>query len=613
MDVFCSDVSALDRRWRVREEAGQTVIQRDPGGAPVTRSGAAVSEVVVQIAARRGASDVSAFLEPSLRDFMPDPSSLPGMDEAAARFSLAIERRETVAVLGDYDVDGATSTAILLRYLRHFGLKPIFHIPRRLEEGYGPNVPAIESLASEGATLLLIVDSGTGKQAFPSVSRAKALGMDVIVIDHHEPNEDGTKPDCILVNPKMPEAGGSLAHLCTAGLAFLFLVGVNRRLRDTGAFADLGIAQPYLQDLLGLVCLGTVADVVPLKTLNRAYVKLGLAFMTRNVGLAALMEVAARARKEDDDKRGRKQKQGSDGKGLASEYACGFVLGPCINAAGRIDDTRLGTLLLSTDDPAEAAELADRLYALNQERRRMQEEMVEACMLSVSDPGPDDAVIVLYDPSWHPGVVGLGASKVKDAFDRSAVIIGADGKGSGRSVKGFNIGKAFLRATEAGILKKGGGHAAAGGLTIDPARVDEFRAFMQEQSKGTVRPETNVDIAVPVGQMSVDTVQGFEALAPFGMGNQKPRVAFVGGVLDSVRILSEKHVKARLVSGNGQVDLILFNCLGTPLGSKLIEAEGRYVDVLGAPQVNDYMGRVSVQVQPQDMMVGAPATALAAA
>jgi single-stranded-DNA-specific exonuclease len=613
MVVFCSDRSALDRRWRVRADPGKAQIQRDPMGVAVTRSGLAVSDEVVQIAARRGAADVAAFLEPSLRDFMPDPSSLPGMDDAVARFSLAIERRETVAVLGDYDVDGATSTAILLRYLRHFGLSPIFHIPRRLEEGYGPNVPAVERLAAEGATLLVIADSGTGRQAFPSVDRARALGVDVIVIDHHEPNEDGSKPDCILVNPKMPEAGGTLAHLCTAGLAFLFLVGVNRHLRETGAFADLGVEQPYLQDLLGLVCLGTVADVVPLKTLNRAYVKLGLAFMTRNVGLSALMEVAARARKEEDELRGRKQKQGAEGKGLASEYACGFVLGPCINAAGRIDDTRLGTLLLSTDDPSEAAQLAERLYALNQERRRMQEEMVESCMRSVEDPGPDDAVLVLYDPSWHPGVVGLGASKVKDAFDRSAVIIGAEGKGSGRSVKGFNIGKAFLRATEAGLLKKGGGHAAAGGLTIDPARLDEFRAFMQEQSRGTVRPDTNVDIAVAVGQMSVEAVKGFEALAPFGMGNQKPRVAFVGGVLDSVRILAEKHVKARLVCGNSQVDLILFNCIGTSLGTKLIEAEGRFVDVLGSPQVNEYMGRVSVQVQPHDVMIGAAATALAAA
>ena len=596
---FDETASVLDRKWEMRGGLTGAV-------APLwLADGTFVPSEVVMVALGRGATDVAAFLHPTLRSFMPDPSCLDGMDTAAARFCDAIQASEKIAVLGDYDVDGATSTALLLRYQRLVGLEGgIFHIPQRLTEGYGPNIPAIQKLRDEGgASLLVIADSGTG--AFSQISHAREIGMDVIVIDHHEANADGRVPDAAVVNPKLLVNDGSLSHLCTAGLAFLFLVAANRELRRRGFFSPVR-PEPDLRDLLGLVALGTVADVVPLRTLNRAYVAQGLAHMHKIPGLLALHRVINEGQREAAVETGKQVRE----VGYTS-YACGFNFGPCINAAGRISDTRLGTLLLSTDDHAEASALAEKLFALNRERQTMQKKIVDSCIEKVEDRGPDDAVLVVYDEAWHPGVVGLGASKVKDRFDRSAVVIGEGGKGSGRGVDGFNIGQAFLKAAAEGLLVKGGGHSAAAGLTILPSKVDEFRAFMQEQSKGITRPRSQVDLCVAVGGLSIDSVRSFEMLAPFGMGNSHARVAFTGGVLDKVQVFKGTTLRAYLFGFKSKVKIIMFNAPGTPLGDALIAAEGHYVDILGDVEINTYEGRSEIQVKPTDAMIGQPATALA--
>lgn len=606
MSDFCSELSVLGRSWNVRQDPdeGQAIPQVSLGGYDI-------SPEVIQIARRRGAIDVGAFLLPTLREFMPDPHVLADMEAAAIRFAAAVTARERIAVFGDYDVDGATSTTILLRYQRMLGLEEgLFYIPQRVEipgrpgEGYGPNIPAFEALREQGTSLLVIADSGTG--AMVQIARAREIGMDVIVLDHHEPNADGSLPDAIVVNPKLASNDGSLSYLCTAGLAFLFLVAVNRRLRTEGYFARTGTAEPRLQNLLGLVALGTVADVVPLIGLNRAYVHVGLSQMSLIPGLVALNAVVNEDRKRRADESGKKHTEVG-----YTVYGCGFVYGPCINAGGRIADTRQGTWLLSSDDADAVKVMAVELNRLNRERQQMQEEMVGDCISRVVDAGPDDDVLVIYDEAWHPGVVGLGASKVKDRFDRSAVVIGTGGKGSARSVEGFNLGKAFLEAFELGILLKGGGHGAAAGLTILPARVDEFRRFLRSRSLGTVRPPTRVDLSVPVGSLDLDTVREFEFLSPFGMGNSHPRVAFTGGVLDKVRVLKDKHLKAQLVSAHAQVDLIMFNCIGTPLADALIKFEGHFIDVLGEVSVNDWGTRMEIQIKPADIMIGAPASHLA--
>lgn len=592
MTGFCSDVSALGRSWELRDEEPST------RSVYALRDGTRVPPDVCEIAARRGVVDVAAWLEPSLRAFMPNPSDLVGMDAAAARFCDAVEGGETVAVLGDYDVDGATSTSTLLRWLRLAGApEPTFHIPDRMTEGYGPNNGAIDMLRARGATLLVIADSGT--QAFDQVAHARSIGFDVVILDHHEPKEDGSLPDAVVVNPKRLDCDQSLSYLCTAGLAFFFLVAANRRLRESGYFVRTGIPEPRLVELLGLTALGTVADVVPLKGLNRAFVALGLDCMPLIPGLLALKTAINLGR------------EGTGREVDWTAHGCGFNFGPCINAGGRISDTKLGTRLLTSEDPDECEAISQRLVELNKERQELQKEMVAQCVERVAAEDTDWPVIVVYDESWHPGVVGLGASKVKDEFDRSAVVIGEGGKGSGRSVDGFNIGRAFLRAAAAGLIIKGGGHSAAGGLTIDPTRISELRAFLAEEAKDIQRPATRVDLLRRVGEISVESVEAFEMCAPFGMGNPRPRIAITGGVLDGVRILKDKHVKARLRLGRNVVDIIMFNAVGTRLGEALRAAEGRWVDCLGEISLNEYLGRVTLQVKPDDIMVGAAVSAAA--
>ena len=594
MSQFCADVSARGRRWELR-----------PGAAPSTgdvvlRDGYKVPPQVLEVVARRGIEGVADWFEPSLKAFMPDPSTLTAMDDAVARLCRAVEGGERIAVFGDYDVDGATSTAIAIRWLRMVGVADaIFYIPQRLEEGYGPNDKAMDKLRAEGVGLVLCLDSGTGAidpdpaKGYDPIGHARRIGLDVVVLDHHEPREDGLMPDAIIVNPKRPEDDGSLAYLCTAGLAFLFLVGANRALRRSGFFAGRGIAEPDLRPLLGLAALGTVADMVPLQGLNRAYVKLGLALMPENPGLAALAEAT--------------------GEVEFSARTCGFVFGPCINAGGRISDTRQGALLLTTDDPEEARDVAARLFAVNRERQDMQRAMVAACVERAAAENAGDAAIVLYDEEWHPGVVGLASNKVKDAFDRTAVVIGQGGKGSGRSVEGFNIGQAFHHAIDLGLIKKGGGHAAAGGLTIDPAKVDEFRRFLCEASKGIERPASKVDLVLPVDGADIEAIEGFEAMAPFGMGNPRPRVAVVGAVLERPVLRSKGAIAAKLFDENRNcVDLILFGGEGTALGDALMAADGRRVDVMGEISINYYAGRRTVQLKVEDAMIGGKAAGAAA-
>ena len=545
---------------------------------------------VTDIMTRRGIPSAHDFFRPSLRAVMPDPElALSGMTEAVKIFVSAVMKGKKVAILGDYDVDGATSTAMLLRWLRLVGRKDaIFHIPHRMNEGYGPSIFAVNKLHGEGASLLVIVDSGT--LSFEPIKRARELGMDVVVIDHHEPGENGSLPDATVINPKLPTNDGSLSHLCSAGLVFMFLVAVNRLARQMKWFNSKR-KEPTLSSLLGLVALGTVADIVPLKSLNRAYAQLGFPHMADIPGLAALRDILS------------KRSQNKDSEIQWNAYSCGFLFGPCINAAGRISDTRLGTILLSEDNYDKAAEIAETLVKLNAERQDIQRVMIEECENMVDDPGPSDDVIVLHNQSWHPGVIGICASKIKDRFNRSTVIIGENGKGSARSVNGFNMGKALLRAKESGLLIAGGGHAAAGGLTINPARLDEFIAFMRSESKGMKRPPIEIDLVLRIGELTTDMIHAFESFQPFGMGNPKPRIAITGGRIDRIQILKGKHIKARLVEGRDSVEVIAFNSVGTTLGDGLVVCEGQMVDLLAELAINSYGGAEKIQLKPVDAMI----------
>lgn len=534
-----------------------------------------IPKEVVSIAVNRGVTDLKEFFNPKLKNSTPDPFVLKDMDKAVARCKEALLKGQKICVFGDYDVDGATATSQLLRFFSSMGNSSDFYIPSR-SEGYGPNVPAIEKIADDGVNLIIFVDCGV--LAFEPLAAANARGMDVIVLDHH-PSADEL-PDGIIVNPNRKDETGDLSYLCAAGLVFLFVGGMKRSLREAGYYENH--AEFNMLEILGIAALGTVADVVPLIGFNRALVKAGIPLMARNPGLMGLSK-AWNIPPED-----------------FTEHTCGFRFGPCINAGGRIDDTSRGTNLLVCEDQEEADRQALELFEINKERQAMQQAM-EASAHDQARDQKDGNVTVIYGEDWHHGIVGIVASRIKDNFDKPAVVIGTEGKGSARSVPGFNIGAAFVKAAEMGILEKGGGHSVAAGLTIDPKRIEEFKSFLNEESAGFERLPLDADIEVPCGTITEAVIDSFQMLAPFGMSNTSPRVILTGGRMTGVKPLKNAHVKGRLVGVDGDVDVIMFYAVGTPLGDALMTSNGKEVDLYGKLSINEYMGKKSIQIIPEDI------------
>jgi single-stranded-DNA-specific exonuclease len=538
-----------------------------------------VSMTAVDIARRRGVEDLGSFFRPTLAATMPDPSRIPGMESAVTSFCDAILGGTPMAVYGDYDVDGATSVALVVRYLAELGVDCQFYIPDRLKEGYGVTKLGLDRLADRGVRYVLVVDSGTN--AVEERAYAASRSMEMIVLDHHEP---GAAPVPGAVNPKCSPQSRAWDYLCSAGLVFLFLVGANRELEQRGWFADGAAIKPDLRRFLGLVALGTVADVVPLIGLNRAYVATGFGRMTDLTGMRALIEAT------DEH--------------AFSVRSLGFVFGPCINAAGRIDDTSLGARLLITEDVDEAAQLAERLVEINRERQNLQQLAATAAVRAGLE-GKVNAlpVVVMDDPEWHPGIVGLTASRLRETFDRPAIVIGAGGKGSCRSVEGFDIGAAILAAKEAGILVAGGGHPMAAGFTVEESRIQELADFVGLRATDLVRPPAQVDLVVEVGQLTPALSGELEPLAPFGSGNSQPRIAVVGGLVSSVRELSGRHLKVILRGPGGETEAMLFDGVGTPFGESLRAAEGKRADLLGTVRIDKYGGVERAVLRPEDAMV----------
>ena len=544
-----------------------------------------VPQEVVTIAVNRGITNFKEYFKPTIPGSMPDPLVLKDMDKAVARGVEACQKGEKVYVYGDYDVDGATSTAILTRYLRAQGCEVNFYIPERLTEGYGPNVPAMKKIAKKGTDLLIVADSGT--TAFEPLEEAERLGMDIIILDHHTALE--RHPPGILVNPNRLDETREYSYLCTAGIALFYVVGLQRALREIGWFEGERNEYP-MHGLMGIAALGTVCDVVPLVGFNRALVKHGVPLMARVPGLKALAAA-----------------NGVDPKDFDAR-TCGFVFGPCINAAGRIDSTIWGSKLLTCDDEAECAKIAAQLLEFNVKRKQVQNEMEAAAQEQAKEQAKTSRVIVVYDEAWHPGVIGIVAARIKEAHDRPAIVIGQGGKGSARSVDGFDVGGPIIAAQQEGILIKGGGHPMAGGLTIDPARLEDFRAYMNKSAENFERPPLEVDyVANGEAGLGKTLVESFKMLAPFGAGNPEPRVALCDVYLQRVQKLKDKHVKAYANVAGGKVDIILFNSVGTPMGDALLSAEGKQVSLYGKVDLNEYMGRTTVQIKPEDIWVNMPA------
>ncbi|MGY4308768.1 single-stranded-DNA-specific exonuclease [Bradyrhizobium sp. USDA 4369] len=538
---------------------------------------------------------VNDFLDPTIRKLMPDPFTVTQMEAAAKRIADAAVKGEKVAIFGDYDVDGATSAALLAWHLRHCGLDPLIHIPDRIFEGYGPNVEAIRALAGKGATLLVTVDCGT--TSLEPLAEARRLGMSVVVIDHHQCGEELPEVEA-LVNPNRPDDLSGLGYLAAVGLTLVTLVAVNRELRGRGFWSGTR-PEPDLLSMLHHVAVGTVADVAPLIALNRAFVAKGLIAMRRrdHVGHTALMDVSRL-------------------NGPPEAWHLGFMLGPRINAGGRIGRADLGVRLLLESDVSEAARIAAELDRLNSERRiieqhaEAQAEAEALASLGLEDKG---AVIVTASEGWHPGVVGLVASRLKEKFARPAFAIalepGGIGTGSGRSIPGVDLGKAVRHAVEQGLLIKGGGHAMAAGVTLRKERLAEFRAYLESALAADVAEarhvnEILIDGAISARAATPELVTTLNRAGPFGSGNPEPIVALPSHQLVYADEVGQAHLKLRFKSGDGaMVNAIAFRSVGQKLGNALVQHRGQVLHVAGTLTVDRYQGIERVQLRVLDVAV----------
>ncbi len=578
--------SVTGRAWVDRLDAAQARTATAIG----QRTG--IPDILARIIAARGVGleDAEAYLEPAIRNLMPDPSTLTDMDALAERLAKAIADNESIALFGDYDVDGACSCALMTRYLRHFGIEPQVHIPDRIFEGYGPNIAAMDKLVDAGASLIVTLDCGTTSDG--PIAHARNRGADVLVIDHHLSDHD-LPPATALVNPNRPDDISGLGYLCAAGVTFMVLVAVNRALRNRG---DTGL--PDLLKLLDLVALATVCDVVPLTGLNRAFVVRGLEVARRGdkPGLSALA-LAARV------------------SGPLNPYHLGFLIGPRINAGGRIGDAALGTRLLALDDEHQAMVIAAQLDELNGERQRIEVEAVEEAAATAEAEiggGEGPPVLVLASANWHPGVVGLVAARLRERFERPSFAIAlhpdGTGTGSGRSMPGVDLGSAVIQAVETGLIPKGGGHAMAAGVSLRPGDLGPFRAFLAEKlapSVGVARAASalKVDAALTARGANVDLLHNLDKAGPYGAGNPSPVFAFPAHRARFPQVVGKGgHVSFTLASDDGaKLKAIAFRAAGTALGDTLMRDGDQPLHFAGGLSIDHYQGREQVQFRLTDI------------
>ena len=535
-------------------------------------------------------ADIEAYRTPTIRNFMPNPSIFRDMERAAERIVAAIEQGEKITIFGDYDVDGATSAALLIRLLRDLGLDAGYYIPDRLMEGYGPSGEALVKLAEQGSSLIVTVDCGA--QAFEALAQAKAAGVDVIVVDHHKCAAELPVAHS-LVNPNRldEEEGAAHGHLAAVGVAFLLGAAIVRQLRAKGYFEDR--SEPRLIELLDIVALGTVADVAALRGLNRAFVAQGLKVMAaqRNIGLNALLDSSRLDRAP-----------------IASDL--GFRLGPRINAGGRVGRSDLGVRLLTTDDPEEARAIAAELERYNEERRAIEAAVTEQAL--EKGKGQDNRSVALVSgKGWHPGVIGIVASRLKEKLHRPAIVIAIDengiGKGSGRSVAGADLGSAVMAAKDTGLLTAGGGHPMAAGLTVAEDKIDALADFLDERMAEDVAQARGeralqLDAIVAPGGMTPAFVEALEEGGPYGMGWPAPRIATGPVRVIKADIVGTDHVRTIVAGEDGRsLKTIAFRAADTPLGQAMLSAGGmRKLWVAGRAKIDDWGPRPAAELHLED-------------
>lgn len=556
-----------------------------------------VPELIGRVMAGRGVAleEAQAFLSPSIRDLMPDPDVLTDMKAATQRICDAIQNNQQVAIFGDYDVDGASSSALMSKFLSHHGVRNEIYIPDRIFEGYGPNPDAINMLIDNGAKLIITVDCGA--TSFEALEEAANKKTDVVVLDHHQMGDE--LPKCTaLVNPNRQDDLSGLGHLCAAGVVFMTLVACVRELRARGIYSDTFKA-PDLLSWLDLTALATVCDVVPLKGLNRAFVVKGLQVMSQqqNIGLRALMRV------------GRLD-------GPPRPYHLGFVLGPRINAGGRIGDAALGSRLMTTDDDMLAEEIATQLEDLNKQRQAAEKVMLEQAIAEADAEmrdGGGPTVMVTASDQWHPGIVGLLASRLKDRFKRPAFAIAFDrnnkGSGSGRSVAGVDLGAAVRAAVDEDILEKGGGHAMAAGLTVTKDKLGDLRGFLETQLSEAVgetrlNQTLKIDGALTARSVTLDLFDMLERAGPYGQGHSQPIFAFPSHQIRFAKVVGADHVSFSASAGDGaQLRGIAFRAADTEMGQLLLNTQGRPIHLAGTLSADFWQGSRRVQLRLLDAAV----------
>ena len=586
-DFLGVERSLSGRRWRARAA--------DPAAVRAHRLGLGLSEPMARAIAARGvaAEAGEAYLRPTLKALFPDPSTFADMDLAARLLVDAVELRRRVVVFADYDVDGASSAALLVRWFRALGVALEIYVPDRLVEGYGPTPGAFRRLRDAGAELVVTVDCGAG--AYDAVAEASRIGLDVVVIDHHLMRETALGA-AALVNPNRPDCASGQGVLPAAGVTFVLLVALNREARRRGLFQDR--PEPDPRQWLDLAAMGAICDVTRLVGFNRALALLGLRALSawNNPGLSALMDAAGVV------------------KGAAGVFEAGFILGPRINAGGRIGRSDLGARLLSTDDPAEAAALAHELDGLNTERKAAETRIVDEASIALERENNLDvespAIVIAHD-DWHPGVIGIVASRLRERHRKPVVVIGVDrladiGKGSGRSQPGVNLGRAIQAAYEEGLLLAGGGHAMAAGLTIRPSAIPEFRDFLcrrlnDEMAVAALEDAVDIDALVATSGADRSLFEEFQKLAPFGTGNPEPVFAVADARIERPFAMRGGHVRCDLVDGGGgRLKAVAWRVGDTDVGRRLMSGGGA-VHVVGRLKADDWNGRKGVQLEIDDV------------
>ena len=575
--------SYTDSKWQVKtfdERQAELISQKFE-----------VSNLIAKLFSIRNISidDIASYLNPTLKDNMPDPNILMDMEKACERILVALKNNEKIAIFGDYDVDGSTSTSCLIKYFNLLGVEVVYHIPDRFTEGYGPNKEAFQKFIDQNINIIFTLDCGT--LAYNEIKFAKDNNIDVIVIDHHQP-EINLPEAYAMINPNRLDDTTNLGYLAAVGVTFMFIVGLNRKLRESKWFDNI-LKEPNIISLLDMVSLGTICDVVPLVGINRLLVQKGLEVFSKkpNIGLTALIDKANINNK-------------------ISTYDLGFKLGPRINAGGRLGKSKHGTELLTCEDEAKAADIATELDNFNKERQTIEAHILKTAIDSLTSEQIDKKIIFAYGQDWHEGVIGIIASRIKQKFKKPCIVFSAkDGiaKGSGRSIKGINLGNLIIAATQKGIVTQGGGHAMAAGLTLDEDKILLLQDFIEDRLDSNsialdIDDTNHADSIINITAVNSELYDDINKLGPFGSNNEEPNFIIKSTKITFIKEFGDNHIRCGLSSDlDKNVEGITFRSKNTPLGDAIMNNKGKLVSLYGKIKVNEWGGRRIPQFHIEDI------------